>query len=46
MYSGNTKIYDRKTVRHVFTEHVQIEGTTQKRFSQKVVVHRSSHICR
>ena len=29
MYSGTTKIYYRKTVRHVFTKPVQIEGTTQ-----------------
>jgi hypothetical protein len=37
MYSGITKIYDRKTVGHVFTKPVQIEGKTQKTFSQKVV---------
>jgi hypothetical protein len=30
MYSGITKIYYRKTVGHVFTKPVQIEGTTQK----------------
>ena len=29
MYSGITKIYYRKTARHVFTKPVQIEGTTQ-----------------
>jgi hypothetical protein len=29
MYSGITKIYHRKTVGHVFTKPVQIEGTTQ-----------------
>jgi len=29
MYSGITKIYYRKTVGHVFTKPVQIEGTTQ-----------------
>ena len=29
MYSGITKIYYRKTVGHVFTKQVQIEGTTQ-----------------
>ena len=29
MYSGFRKIYSRKTVRHVFTKPVQIEGTTQ-----------------
>jgi len=34
MYSGITKIYYRKTVGHVFTTSVQIEGTTQKFFSQ------------
>ena len=30
MYSGITKMYYRKTVGHVFTKPVQIEGTTQK----------------
>jgi hypothetical protein len=30
MYSGITKIYYRKTVGHVFTKPVQVEGTTQK----------------
>jgi len=34
MYSGITKIYSRKTVGHLFTKPVQIEGTTQKNFSQ------------
>ena len=29
MYSVITKIYYRKTVGHVFTKPVQIEGTTQ-----------------
>jgi hypothetical protein len=29
MYSGITKIYYRKTVGHVFTKSIQIEGTTQ-----------------
>jgi len=29
MYSGITKIYYRKTVGHVFTKPVKIEGTTQ-----------------
>jgi hypothetical protein len=29
MYSGITKIFYRKTVEHVFTKPVQIEGTTQ-----------------
>jgi hypothetical protein len=29
MYSGITKIYHRKTVGHLFTKPVQIEGTTQ-----------------
>jgi hypothetical protein len=33
MYSGITKIYYRKTVGHIFTKPVQIEGTTQKYFS-------------
>jgi hypothetical protein len=32
MYSWIAKIYDRKTVGHVFTKPVQIEGTTQKIF--------------
>jgi hypothetical protein len=32
MYSGITKIYYRKTVGHVFTKPLQIEGTTQKTF--------------
>jgi len=31
MYSGITDIYYRKTVGHVFTKPVQIEGTTQKK---------------
>ena len=34
MYSGITKIYYTKTVGHVFTKLVQIEGTTQNFFSQ------------
>jgi hypothetical protein len=29
LYYGITKMYDRKTVGHVFTKPVQIEGTTQ-----------------
>jgi hypothetical protein len=37
MYFWITKIYDRKTVGHVFTKTVQIEGTTQNFLSQKVV---------
>jgi hypothetical protein len=32
-YSG-TEIYYRKSVGHVFTKPVQIEGTTEKFFSQ------------
>jgi hypothetical protein len=42
MYSGITEIYDMKTVGHVFTKPVQIEGTTQKFFPRKlffIVVH-------
>jgi hypothetical protein len=35
MNSGITKIYDRKTVGHVFTKPVQIEGTTQNFFSPR-----------
>ena len=45
MYSGITKIYYRKTVGHVFTKPVQIEGTTQKFFPSKsffIVVHISA----
>ena len=30
MYSGNTKIYYRKTAGHAFTKPVQIEGTTKR----------------
>jgi len=30
MYPGITKIYYRKTIRHVFTKPVQIEGTNKK----------------
>ena len=30
MHSGIAKIYYRKTVGHVFTKPVQLEGTTQK----------------
>jgi hypothetical protein len=45
MYSGITKIYDRKTVGHEFTKPVQIEGITRKLFPRKVffiVVHISA----
>jgi len=45
MYSGITKIYYRKTVGHVFTTPVQIEGTTQEFFPSKlffIVVHISA----
>jgi hypothetical protein len=45
MYSGITKIYYKKTVGHVFTKPVQIEGTTQKNFPSKlffIVVHIST----
>jgi len=45
MHSGNTNIYYRKTVRHVFKKPVQIEGTTQKIFPSKsffIVVHISA----
>jgi len=34
MYSGATNIYYRKTVGHLFTKPVQIEGTTQNIFPQ------------
>jgi hypothetical protein len=46
LYSGITKTYDRKTVGHVFTESVNIEGTIQTFSPQKVVFHRSSQFCR
>ena len=36
MYSWITKIYYRKTVGHIFTKPVQIEGTTQKMFFRTV----------
>jgi cytochrome bd-type quinol oxidase subunit 1 len=42
MYSGITKNYYRKTVGHVFTKPVQIEGTTENFFPSTlffVVVH-------
>ena len=45
MYSGTTKIYYRKTVGHVFTKPVQIEGTTEKKNRIKlffIVVHISA----
>jgi hypothetical protein len=45
-YFWISKICDRKTVGHVFKKLVQIEGTTQKCFSQKVVFYRSSHFRR
>ena len=34
MYSGITKKYYRKTVGHVFTKPVHIEGTPEEFFSQ------------
>ena len=45
MYSGITTIYYRKTLGHVFTKSVQIEGTTQNFFPSKwffTVVHISA----
>jgi hypothetical protein len=46
MYSVITTMYDRKTVGHVFTKPVQIEGKTQKIFSPEncffIVVHISA----
>jgi len=36
MDSGITKIYYRKTIGHVFTKPVQMEGTTQKFFPSKL----------
>ena len=35
MYSGITKIYDSKTVGHIFTKPVHIEGTTKNIFPSK-----------
>ena len=46
MYSGITKNYYTKTVGHVFTKPVDIEGTTQKFFFPVNCFHRSSHFCR
>jgi len=45
MYSEITKINYRKTVGHVFTKPVQIEGTTQF-FPPVIFFQRSSHFCR
>jgi hypothetical protein len=49
MYSGITKIYDRKTAGHIFTKPVQIEGTTQNFFFARklffIVVHISAAGC-
>jgi len=45
MYSGITKIYYRKTVRHVFTKPVQIEGKIQSPLQSTlffIVVHISA----
>jgi hypothetical protein len=46
MYSGTTKIYYRKAVRHLFTKPVQIEGTTPTFFFTSnlffIVVHISA----
>ena len=44
MYSGITKIYYRKTVRHVFTKPVQIEETTQKFFPHSKLSFNAVHI--
>jgi hypothetical protein len=38
MYSGITKIYDRKTVGHVFTKPVQTEGTALFFFPRKLFI--------
>ena len=35
MYSRITEIYYRKTVGHIFTKHIQIEGKTQNIFPSK-----------
>jgi hypothetical protein len=49
MYYGITKNYDRKTVGHVFTKPVKIEGTTQTFSSHRkiffIVVHISAAGC-
>jgi len=45
MYSSITKIYHRKTVGHVFTKPVQIEGRTQNFFPSMlffIIVHISA----
>jgi len=46
IYSGITKIYYKKTLGHVFTKTVQIEGTSQKKFFHSklffIVVHSSA----
>jgi len=45
MYSGTTKIYYKKTVGHVFTKPIQLEGKTQFFFPSKlflIVVHISA----
>jgi len=39
VYSGVTKVYYKTTVGHVFTEPVQIEGTTQKIYYKTTVGH-------
>jgi hypothetical protein len=49
MHSGITNIYDRKSVGHVFTKPILIEGTTQIFFSPGksyfIVVHTSAADC-
>jgi hypothetical protein len=48
MYSGITKIYDKKPVGHVITKPVPIEGTTQNFFPRKlffIAVHISAAGC-
>jgi hypothetical protein len=48
MYFGITNIYDRKTVRHVYTKPVQREGTTQNFCPRKlffIVIHISAAGC-
>jgi hypothetical protein len=45
MYSEITKVYDKKTVGHVFTKPLQIEQTTQFFFPESCF-YPSSYFCR
>jgi hypothetical protein len=46
MYSGITKILDRKTAGHVFTKRAKIERTTRNFFFPGSYFYHSSHFCR